>query len=362
MSNNNGNALVVPEQPQERALPAHVHSVVDLERMADYIVRSGLFGMSKPEQAMGLLLLAQAEGVHPMTAIRDYDIIQGKPALKSQAMLARHQATGGKVRWQERSPSRVCATFSHPSGGEVEVEWTIQMANAAGLTTKPTWKQYPRQMLSARVISEGVRMVNPGVLSGLYTPEEVGDFTTVEEPPAAKPDPARNVKHLTQPARRPDGSDYFGNTAAGDRLNQQQSASGQLQDGKAVRLHLTGGKQDVIKSGTRKGQPYYQFDALSTGGGSGGRVIIWDVARLKDIAQSDTPETYGLTVIADVLVEEKDGKRFVTLHNLHGLGESAEPDDAEYTELGPPIDDAPVGAGHHAAELRGQQTIGGGGR
>jgi hypothetical protein len=51
------------------------------------------------------------------------------------------------------------------------------MAERAGLTKNPTWKQYPRQMLRARVISEGVRAVFPGVAVGLYTSEEVQDMT-----------------------------------------------------------------------------------------------------------------------------------------------------------------------------------------
>ena len=34
-------------------------------------------------------------------------------------------------------------------------------------------------MLRSRVISEGVRTVRPGVLSGLYTPEEVRDLSEV---------------------------------------------------------------------------------------------------------------------------------------------------------------------------------------
>ena len=66
--------------------------------------------------------------------------------------------------------------FSHPQGGELEIEWTMDRAKAAGLTGKQTWKQYPRQMLRARVISEGIRTVYPGVAVGVYTPEEVGDF------------------------------------------------------------------------------------------------------------------------------------------------------------------------------------------
>jgi hypothetical protein len=47
---------------------------------------------------------------------------------------------------------------------------------AAGLASKDVWRQYPRQMLRSRVISEGVKTVYPGVAVGVYTPEEVQDF------------------------------------------------------------------------------------------------------------------------------------------------------------------------------------------
>ena len=57
------------------------------------------------------------------------------------------------------------------------------MAKNAGLSGKDTWKQYPRQMLRSRVISEGVRTMYPGVADGIYTPEEVQDFDT--KPPAS---------------------------------------------------------------------------------------------------------------------------------------------------------------------------------
>jgi hypothetical protein len=46
-------------------------------------------------------------------------------------------------------------------------------------------------MLSARVVSEGVRAVFPGVLGGFYTPEEVSQFEPVAAAPVsyARPEP-----------------------------------------------------------------------------------------------------------------------------------------------------------------------------
>ena len=40
-------------------------TIGDIERMAAAVAKSGLFGVKQPEQAMALMLVAQAEGLHP---------------------------------------------------------------------------------------------------------------------------------------------------------------------------------------------------------------------------------------------------------------------------------------------------------
>jgi hypothetical protein len=179
--------------------------VDQIERMAVSVARSGLFGVKTSDQAMALMLIAQAEGLHPAIAARDYHVINGRPALRADAMLARFQAAGGKVEWGEYTDTRVVGKFSHPSGGSVEIAWTTKMAQDAGLTRNPTWKSYPRQMLRSRCISEGIRTVFPGVVVGTYTPEEVGDMeprepvrmrdmgTVDEVAPPAPPEPPEGL-------------------------------------------------------------------------------------------------------------------------------------------------------------------------
>jgi hypothetical protein len=169
--------------------------VDQIERMAVSVARSGLFGVKTPDQAMALMLIAQAEGLHPAIAARDYHVINGRPALRADAMLARFQAAGGKVEWGEYTDTRVVGKFSHPSGGSVEIAWTTKMAQDAGLTRNPTWKSYPRQMLRSRCISEGIRTVFPGVVVGTYTPEEVEDMAPAprQVPPPPAPEPVEIV-------------------------------------------------------------------------------------------------------------------------------------------------------------------------
>lgn len=179
--------------------------VDQIERMALAVAKSGLFGVKTPDQAMALMLVAQAEGMHPAIAARDYHVINGRPTLRADAMLARFQQAGGKVEWGEYTDRKVVGTFTHPQGGSVRIEWTTDMAVSAGLTRNPTWKAYPRQMLRARCISEGIRTIYPGVAIGTYTPEEAEDMAprpardmgAVEEV-APPPPPAVDVEALIE--------------------------------------------------------------------------------------------------------------------------------------------------------------------
>lgn len=163
-------------------------SFQDMERGARAIAASNLFGLKTPEQALALMLVAQAEGYPAALAARDYHVIQGRPSLKSDAMLARFQQAGGKVQWKTYTDSKVSAEFSHPQGGTIDVDWSMERAKAAGLAGKDNWRNYPRQMLRARVVSEGIRTVYPACVCGVYTPEEVEDMPPVKEPP-------RTVRH-----------------------------------------------------------------------------------------------------------------------------------------------------------------------
>lgn len=156
----------------------------EMEQMATAIAASGLFGMKDKNSVLALMAVAQAEGLHPATAARDFHIIQGRPALKADAMLARFQNAGGKVEWKDYTNEKVTGVFSHPNGGSLAVTWTIEQATGIGLVKPGSgWQKFPRAMLRSRCISEGIRSVFPGSVTGFYTPEEVETF----EPKSAAP-------------------------------------------------------------------------------------------------------------------------------------------------------------------------------
>ena len=188
-------------------VPIRQSSVDDMLHFAESAVRSKFYGFSSADQLLPLMMVAQSQGRPFASVVEEYSVIQGRPALKSEAMLARFQKAGGHIQWTELSDTRVAAVFSHQQCAPVEIDWDMDRAKQAGLGGKDMWKKYPRNMLKARVISDGVRTAFPACLGGLYTPEENMDF---------EPTPAASLSH---PAPR-------GQLAAPENAGQHEPSRG----------------------------------------------------------------------------------------------------------------------------------------
>jgi len=149
--------------------------MAEMEKMAWHVANSKLFGIATVEQAMVLMAIAQAEGRPAALAARDYDVIQGRPAKKAEALLRDFLAAGGTVEWHALTDELADATFGHPQGGSVRISWDMERARRAGLAGKENWKRYPRAMLRSRCLSEGCRTVCPAATSGLLVSDELRD-------------------------------------------------------------------------------------------------------------------------------------------------------------------------------------------
>jgi len=171
----------------------------DIQTMAEVAAKSKMFGFKSTEEAMAIMLLCQAENLHPAIAMRDFHVIQGRPALKADAMLARFQQAGGSVKWETYTDEQVTGIFSHPQGGTLEVSWLLSKAKLIGIASKDNWKNYPRAMLRARCISEGIRAVYPGCVVGVYTPEETENFSPPRQDTSPLPQaPVTLVKEVAK--------------------------------------------------------------------------------------------------------------------------------------------------------------------
>jgi hypothetical protein len=183
--------------PQPPRIIPRGFSVDDVTRMAESVARSGLFpGVSNPASAFSLMMLCQSEGLHPMQALKRYHIIEGRPTMRADAIQAEFQRSGGRIQWLRYDREEARAIFSHPQHAPdgVELAVTFDEFHKTGMVTgkyglKDNWKHHPDSMLRARLISKGVRMVHPGIVSGVYTPEEASDFGGAEmvlPPPAPR--------------------------------------------------------------------------------------------------------------------------------------------------------------------------------
>lgn len=204
--------------PEEAAYRVLMHQ-------AKVIAESGLFGIKTPQQALALMLISQAEGRHPALAARDYDIIQGRPAKKAEAMLRDFLGAGGKVEWHELSDTKADATFSHVQGGSVRIVWDLERVKKAQISNEQMYRKYPRQMLRSRTVSEGVRTIWPAATSGMYEPDEVRGFVEERNEKAGSPEERLGTdSSLTRAvARTGEGQSERHAQESGNRLSSRPS-------------------------------------------------------------------------------------------------------------------------------------------
>ena len=193
----NDPALPAHRKSMEPSAPSFYNKINDpmqaIQVMGEMISGSGMFGCTKVEQGMVLAMQCLAEGKAPLELAKTYHIIEGKLTMRADAMLGRYLASGGKVKWTERTDKRVAGVWTC-DGNDVEIAVSLDemvkngVAGSAG-KIKANWQKFPRQMLTARCISEAIRLLMPQIVAGIYTPEEVSDFSNVEKNIATKPVP-----------------------------------------------------------------------------------------------------------------------------------------------------------------------------
>ena len=157
-------------------------SFSDTLQLGKVLAASGYFkDISGEAQAVTKILYGREVGVGPVTALMSVHVIEGKPAPSANLIAARIRASGRyDYRVREHSGEACRVEFFIRAGAGWEslglVEWTLADARNAGVAGKAVWKQYPRAMLFARVISEGARVHCPEIFGGapVYVPEELG--------------------------------------------------------------------------------------------------------------------------------------------------------------------------------------------
>lgn len=149
-------------------------------QLATRAIASGLFAqLRKPEEALVILMMGAELGLGPMQALRSIYVVSGKPVLSADLLVALVRRSGECASWRVVESTDQRCEIRTMRNGETQEEtcvWTMERAVKAGVTSKPTWKNFPAQMLKARAAAELARQVYPDVgIAGLYTRDEIED-------------------------------------------------------------------------------------------------------------------------------------------------------------------------------------------
>lgn len=124
------------------------------------------------------MLAGWEQGLSPMQSLRSYHIIEGKPSESAELLMTLARRAGIDIFVAETTNESCTVEVRHPDWPDDRVgsvTFTYADAEAAGLTNKSNWKNYPRSMLRSRAVTEAVRAHCPEVTVGAsYTPEELG--------------------------------------------------------------------------------------------------------------------------------------------------------------------------------------------
>ena len=149
----------------------------------------------KPQDIMVCVQWGYELGLAPMQALQNIAVINGKPSVYGDAMMALVQASpicdGIDEHIEgEGTPNPVAVCIAKRKGrNPVIARFSVEDAKRAGLWGKQgPWQAYPKRMLQMRARGFALRDAFPDVLKGLITAEEAQDY-----PSEAAPRPARDV-------------------------------------------------------------------------------------------------------------------------------------------------------------------------
>jgi len=163
--------------------------------------------MGKPQDIMVCIQWGMEMGLAPMQALQNIAVINGKPSVYGDAMMALVQASpvceGVEESIEdEGTPNPVAVCVARRKGrAPVTVRFSVEDAKRAGLWGKQgPWQAYPKRMLQMRARGFALRDAYPDVLKGLISVEEAQDYPEETKRPAKDITPRNPLDALQAPA------------------------------------------------------------------------------------------------------------------------------------------------------------------
>jgi hypothetical protein len=149
----------------------------------------------KPNDVLVCVQWGYEMGLAPMQALQNIAVINGKPSVYGDAMMALVQASPvcediEEYIENEGTPNPVAVCMAKRKGRKpVVAKFSVEDAKRAGLWGKGgPWTAYPKRMLQMRARGFALRDAFPDVLKGMITAEEAQDYPDEAKPvPVVKP-------------------------------------------------------------------------------------------------------------------------------------------------------------------------------
>lgn len=164
-------------------VPTSVKEAMEMATMLSKsnIVPKDFYG--KPENCFVAIGFGMEIGLPPMQAVQNIMVVNGRPSLWGDSVLALVMGSGHCEKFEELSSSEAIKAgygrcrVKRAGMKEMEVTFSLEDAKKAGLLGKPgPWQQYPGRMLQMRARSWALRDCFPDVLKGIQVREEVDDY------------------------------------------------------------------------------------------------------------------------------------------------------------------------------------------
>lgn len=150
-------------------------------QFADMLSRSNLVPkdyQGNPANCIIAMQWGMEIGLQPLQAMQNIAVINGRPAIWGDAMLALVRGSG-LLEYIDEDPQDSGCTVRIKRKGEPEAvrSFTLEDAKKAGLLGKQgPWQQHTRRMMQLRARAFALRDVFPDVLRGVHIAEEARDI------------------------------------------------------------------------------------------------------------------------------------------------------------------------------------------
>lgn len=187
-------------------IPANMAQAMDLAQVLATSTMIPEAYRGKPGDVLSAMYMGLEVGLKPMQALKNIAVINGRPALFGDALLAVIKTKPDYEYVNEQfDETKMQATCVAKRRGEPEVVRTFSLEDAkkAGLDKKSgPWSQYPKRMLAMRARAFALRDTFPHHLAGIHVAEEVQDIperdVTPPAPVQALPAPESRTEAVKQ--------------------------------------------------------------------------------------------------------------------------------------------------------------------